>query len=46
MDILVKECEKIKNGYFIKVEPKDIFYVDGKGGQLGVQRKYWRSKCS
>lgn len=35
MDILVKECEKIKNGYFIKVEPKDIFYVDGKGGQLG-----------
>lgn len=35
MDILVKECEKIKNGYLVKVEPKDIFYVDGKGGQLG-----------
>ncbi len=35
MKITVKKCEKIKTGYSVEIEPKDIFYVDGKGGQLG-----------
>ena len=35
MKILVTNCQKSKDGYLIKTEPKDIFYPDGKGGQLG-----------
>lgn len=35
MELLIKKCEKIKNGYLIESEPNDIFYIDGKGGQLG-----------
>lgn len=34
MKVLVKECENLKNGYLIKIEP-EVFYIDGKGGQLG-----------
>ena len=32
MKVSVKNCEKIKNGYLVEVEPKDILYIDGKGG--------------
>lgn len=35
MGIKVLECKEEKNRFSIVVEPKDIFYVDGKGGQLG-----------
>ena len=39
MKVSVKNCEKIKNGYLVEVEPKDILYIDGKGGQLGDRGK-------
>lgn len=39
MKVSVKKCEKIKNGYLVEVEPKDILYIDGKGGQLGDRGK-------
>ena len=35
MKIKVLTCEQNKKRYAITVDPKDIFYVDGKGGQLG-----------
>lgn len=35
MELLVKECKEVKNGYLLKIEPEDSFYIDGKGGQLG-----------
>lgn len=35
MKLIVKECKKLKNGYLVKSEPEAIFYIDGKGGQLG-----------
>lgn len=33
--VKIIECKKEKKGYLIKTEPSDIFYIDGKGGQLG-----------
>ena len=35
MRVLVKKCEKIKDGYILELEPNGAFYIDGKGGQLG-----------
>ena len=37
MKLIVNECNKVKNGYEIKVDyiDGDHFYPDGKGGQLG-----------
>lgn len=34
MKVLIKECEKLKNNYIVKGD-LELFYVDGKGGQLG-----------
>lgn len=36
MEVKVVSCEKVKNGYEIKLEDGNgPFYIDGKGGQLG-----------
>lgn len=44
MEVLVKRCEKVKNGYFIEIEPSEVLYTDGKGGQLGDRGKIGGSK--
>ena len=35
MTIKIIDCKKKNNKYSVTVEPNDIFYIDGKGGQLG-----------
>lgn len=35
MKLQILDCKKKSNKYSITTEPKDIFYIDGKGGQLG-----------
>lgn len=39
MKLQILDCKKKNNKYSISVEPKDIFYIDGKGGQLGDRGK-------
>lgn len=44
MKLKIKSCEKLKNVYLVESEPRDIFYVDGKGGQLGDRGRIGEAK--